>query len=121
MKNEQKEFTGIVNPSYIKTIDIHEKTWRDRTYGNNYAAYQVTINYGTPEQLTLCKPFSYDSENSDSEIGALLMDCDRRDVSLYRVAQEYGIIVRRFSEKTRKRDTQDWGDAFPAIPRKYLI
>ena len=104
MKNEQKEFEGILNLEALNSIDIHTKIWRDRIYGNSYGASRVVFNYGTPEQLTLCVPFSYSYENTYFDLARFLTDGE--ECCLHRVAQDHGITVREYSEKARKRDAE---------------
>ncbi len=43
----------------ITAIDINALEWFDRVNGNSYFAGTITLNYGTPEQLTLYMPFQY--------------------------------------------------------------
>ena len=117
MKNEQKEFEGILNLENVSTIDIHTKVWRDRVNGNSYGASRVVFNYGTESALTLCVPFSYEYENTYFGLARFLTDGE--ECCLHRVAQDHGIFVREYSEKARKRDAEAWGKGYDRIPLDY--
>ncbi len=100
----------------IKTLDINGKEWFDKVNGNSYHSAQATINYGTPEAVTVYIPFQY-GYGSQYEYSAFkaLQEAGyipKQDsmVSGWRYYEENGIIARQNIErKCKKRDVIAWG------------
>ena len=42
--------------TYIKTIDINAKEWRDKINGNSYFSAIITINYGLENEEKIEMP-----------------------------------------------------------------
>ena len=89
----------------IKTIDIQQKTWRDKLYGNSYHSIRVIIDYGMETERTIYGPFRY-MTSLEQYAQELLGIYDLWD---YRVDSD--IIIRRSTEADLQRNVKAWGRA----------
>jgi len=87
----------------MKTIDIQERIWRDRLYGNNYHAMRIILDYGTKEEKTLYGEFRYMTSLEQYAQDILKIDC------LHSYCTENGIILRTYSEHDLQRNVKAWG------------
>lgn len=100
----------------IKTIDLHVKQWRDRTYGTTYFAARIVLNYGMSDASVICVPFQY-GYGSHAEFVACRTLCDARPElgdrsnALWRMCKDNGIILRVSYSYDKKRDCELFGAA----------
>jgi len=87
----------------MKTIDVQERIWRDRLYGNNYHSMRIILDYGTKEEKTLYGEFRYMTSLDQYATSILKIDC------LYSYCLDNGIILRRYTEHTLLKNVKQWG------------
>jgi len=99
----------------IKTIDIHGKLWRDKTYGNTYFASRAIINFGMPSEQEIFYPLQYGYGNSYADIPLddimARAGIEQRMRSAWRLRDAYGIILRQGAEYVKKAEAKAWGEA----------
>lgn len=109
------------NANIIKTIDIQAKEWFDRANGNSYFSARVTLNYGLPDEKTICLPFQYGYGDHFNDVAGrellrlglvpLTQYGNGSVESLWRYCRENGIVLRsNKQEKCLKRDVKGWGE-----------
>ena len=103
----------------LKTIDVHAKEWRDRTYGNTYFSARIVLNYAEKDEKTLYIPFMYGGGNYVEQVALRVLIEDglfppevTNNSLLSLVCRDLDITLRVHHDTgCRQREVKEWGKA----------
>lgn len=99
------------NINDIKTIDVNALSWFDKVNGNSYFSARVTLNYGTPSEVSHSLPFQYGyGDQYRYEALSVLVDKGYliKGVNWYDI-KEMGIICRFSKVNAKKAEVKAFG------------
>lgn len=93
----------------IKTIDLHELNWFDKSAGNTYFSAQVVINFGMKDQKTVNIPYQYGYGSHCEDVASKLFDWpENRYRAISSNCRENGIIFRNNKRDAKKRELMEF-------------
>lgn len=97
----------------IKTIDVNALEWFDKVNGNSYFAGTVTLDFGTPDEVSFTLPFQY-GYGDQYLTEAMIQLVERGYIQaekypyggyppLWSYCRENGIILRKSKQADRRK------------------